>query len=206
MQRTIRAVAGLCVLTATLFVGGALAGSPAGAQECGGYFGPPCEEDVLEFEYPACVEAGEAFTVTGSVTPADAASADDAIDFDIDGESVGSLDIDDDGTFSGSLTAPNLALGDYTITGVTGELSASGDISVCDDSNVGPGGGNNNGGPGSNGGTGGVGNGNGNASGGTGSGALARTGFDSVPMITLGAAVVILGAAAVYGSKRRRMA
>lgn len=196
MRRTIRAVAGLCMLTATLFVGGALAGSPAGAQACGGYLQPPCEQDVLEFEYPACVVSGRSFSVNGTVTPADAASAGEDISFTVGGESAGTLDIDDDGTFSGSLTTPSLALGDYEITGTTGELSATGDIEVCTDSGVGSGGANN-----GNGGSNGSGNNNAN-----GSGALARTGFDSVPMITLALAVLILGAAAVYGSKRRRMA
>ncbi len=190
MRRTLKAVAGLCVLLGTLFIAGGGA-APAGAQECGGYFGPPCEEDVLEVEYPTCIESGDPFAVNGSVTPADAESAGEDVEFTVDGVDVGTLDIADDGTFSGNLTAPVRAVGEYTFTAATGELEASGPIDVCTD--VGSGGAGNPGGGGTN-------------TAGGGSGPLARTGFDATPMVTLGAAVLILGAAAVYGSKRRRIA
>lgn len=181
MRGTLKAVAGLCVLTGTLLFA---SGGPASAQECGGYFDPCPEVETLEFEYPSCVVSGRPFSVTGSITPPNAPSAGDDIAFDIDGQSAGTLDIADDGTISGSLTTPNLALGDYTLTGVTGELEASGPIDVCTDGGVG-------------------GNTNNNVTANT---PLARTGFDATPMITLGAAALVLGAAAVYGSKRRRIA
>ncbi|HEV7719979.1 MAG TPA: Ig-like domain-containing protein [Iamia sp.] len=182
MRGTLKAVAGLCVLAGTLLFA---SGGPASAQECGGYFGPPCGEDVLEVEYPSCVVAGDPFSVDGSVTPADAASAGEDVAFDIDGQSAGTLDIADDGTITGSLTAPNLALGNYTFTAVTGELEASGPIEVCTDGGVG-------------------GNGNNNVTGGN--TPLARTGFDATPVVSLGAAALVLGAAAIYGSKRRQAA
>jgi len=182
MRGTLKAVAGLCVLAGTLFFA---SGGPVSAQECGGYFGPPCGEDVLEVEYPSCVVAGAPFSVNGSVTPPDAASAGEDVDFDIDGQAAGTLDIADDGSITGSLTTPNLALGNYTFTAATGELEASGPIEVCRGAGVG-------------------GNGNNNVA--AGNTPLARTGFDATPMITLGAAALVLGAAAVYGSKRRRIA
>ncbi|HMJ78794.1 MAG TPA: Ig-like domain-containing protein [Iamia sp.] len=182
MRGTLKAIAGLCFLTGTLFF--ASSSAPVSAQECGGYSGNPCvEEEVLEVEYPSCVVANDPFAVTGSVTPPDAASAGEDIAFDIDGQSAGTLAIADDGSISGSLTTPNLALGNYTFTAVTGELEASGPIEVCTDPNVGS---NNN-----------------NVTGNT---PLARTGFDATPVVTLGAAALVLGAAAVYGSKRRRVA
>ena len=82
-------------------------------------------------------------------------------------------------------------LEDDVVFGASGDLVADGPIEILG-SGVGGSGVNNGGGTG----------GTGTASGG--SGALARTGFSSTPMITLGAAVLVLGAAAVYGSKRRR--
>jgi LPXTG-motif cell wall-anchored protein len=185
MRRTIKAVAGICVLVGTLFLTSATA---ANAQECGGYFGPPCTEETLTFEYPRTVRAGQVIHITGLIseesTQAVRASA-DTVSFVLANQAIGSTDVNDDGTFADDFTVPNVAAGDYDITATSGTLTATGPITVIDGSGV-----NNN-------------NANNNVSN---NNPLARTGFDATPMVTLGAAVLILGAAAVYGSKRRRIA
>ena len=183
MRRTIKAVAGICVLVGTLF----LTSSTANAQECGGYFGPPCETETLTFEYPRTVRALQVIHITGVITQEEAqalqASA-DTVDFVLAGQAIGAADVEDDGTFEGDFTVPNVAPAEYDITATSGTLSATGAITVIAD------GGN-------------VNNNNNNTAG---NNPLARTGFDATPMVTLGAAVLILGGAAVYGSKRRRLA
>ncbi|HEX7132841.1 MAG TPA: cytochrome c maturation protein CcmE [Iamia sp.] len=188
MRRTIKAVAGICVLVGTLF----LTSSTANAQECGGYFGPPCTEETLTFEYPRTVRAGQVIRITGLIseesTQAARASA-DTVSFVLADVNIGSTDVNADGTFADDFTVPNVAPAEYDITATSGTLTATGPITVIDGSGVGNTGANNNGN---------------NVAGGT--NPLARTGFDATPMVTLGAAVVILGAAAVYGSKRRRIA
>jgi len=184
MRRTLKAVAGLCVLTGTLFFA---SGGAVSAQECGGYFGPPCVTETLTFEYPRTVRALQSIHITGMITeePAAASKAsDDTVEFVLAGQAIGSTPVAADGTFEGDFTVPNVAPAEYEITATSGTLSTTGPITVIADG-VNPGGGNNN-----------V----------AGNNPLARTGFDATPMVTLGAAVLVLGAAAVYGSKRRRIA
>lgn len=187
MRRTIKAVAGICVLVGTLF----LTSSAANAQGCGGYFGPPCGE-TLTFEYPRTVRAGQVINITGVIsgtpeTQAASRASDDTVEFVLADRAIGSADVAEDGTFEGDFTVPNVAPAEYDITATSGTLSATGPITVIADGVSGNGGNNNNN----------VANNN---------NPLARTGFDATPMVTLGAAVLILGAAAVYGSKRRRIA
>ncbi len=194
MRRTLKAVAGICMLFGVL----AVSGSAAGAQACGGYGQPGC--DQLTFDYPTPVNAGAEIPIVGVIedtaatTDKATATSDETgtrgttVAFTIGGLAAGELDVEADGSFSGVITVPSsLSAGTTTITGTSGDITAEGPIEILG-SGVG-GNGNNNGGTGT-------------ASGG--SGALARTGFSSTPMITLGAAVLVLGAAAVYGSKRRR--
>lgn len=177
------------MLFAALFVGA----NAAGAQECGGggYFDTPCP-DLLEFEYPATVTAGGSIAIEGSISEVqvdDRALADySSVEFKIADQVIGSADLNDDGTFAGTFTVPNVAAGDYTIVGTAdaNDLSADGPIRILN--------------PGSN-----TPNNNNTNTANNGSTPLARTGFDATPMITLGAAALVLGAAAVYGSKRRRL-
>lgn len=185
MHKSWKAVAGICMLFAALFV----SANAASAQECGGggYFSPPCT-DLLQFEYPATVNAGGPIAITGSITEVAAAVGDyDSVEFKIADQVVGSAPVRDDGTFSGSFTVPNVAQGDYTIVGTaSADLTADGPIRILNAGSQVPTSPTNTAN-------------NGNTP-------LARTGFDATPMITLGAAALVLGAAAVYGSKRRQVA
>ena len=113
----------------------------------------------------------------------------------------GTLVVDDDGTFAGSLAVPaSLAPGTYELTvtcgGVVYEAEDGAPVEVLARTANNP-----NNGNGNNGGTTSYGN-----SGGTNTGStpLARTGFDARPVATLGAAALVLGGAALYGSRRRR--
>lgn len=198
MRRTLKAVAGICMLVGVL----AVSGSAAGAQApCGGYLQPGC--DKLTFDYPTPVNVAASIKVEGFIddvgeetsrataTSPGTGTRGTTIAFTIGGKAAGTLDVEADGTFEGNITVPDVAAGQSTIRGTTGDLVAEGPIEILG-SGVGGNGNNNNG----NGGTGTA----------TGSSPLARTGFDATPMITLGAAAVVLGAAAVFGSKRRRTA
>lgn len=184
MHKSWKAVAGVCMLFAALFA----SANAASAQECGGggYFDPVCT-DLLQFEYPATVNAGGPIAITGSISEVAVAVEDyDSVEFRIADQVIGSAPVNDDGTFSGNFTVPNVAQGDYTIVGTASEdLEADGPIRIL---NAGTNVNNNNTNTANNGST-----------------PLARTGFDATPMITLGAAALVLGAAAVYGSKRRRL-
>lgn len=183
MRRTMKALAGICVLAGALFV----TGSAASAQECGGY-GPACPpaEQEIVFTYPRTVRAGQAMDIDGEVRDVQptARAATDEATIEMAGQVLGTAAIAADGTFSGTFTVPNVAVGDYTISATSGTLSTEGPITVIAD---------------------GV-NGGGQNNTSSNNNPLARTGFDATPMVTLGAAVLILGAAAVYGSKRRRLA
>lgn len=179
MHQVLKAVAGI---GAALFVLVGFAGV-AGAQ----YEGTPPEADVLVFEFPSQVSSGGEIAITGNCT------ADDDVEFSIDGESIGSVDPDDSGDFTATFDVPDLDPGSYAIVGTCGEAVAEGQIEVLAAGS----------GPGGDGGTGGT----GGADGGTdnvGNTPLARTGFDARPVVTLGAAALVLGGAAVYGSRRRR--
>jgi LPXTG-motif cell wall-anchored protein len=182
MRKTLKAVAGLCVLVGVLFVSG---GSPSGAQEgCGGYFNPCPPEGELEFTFPSEVLSGGTIRLVGSCN-----LPGESVEFKIGDTVIGTVEPDADGNFDVSFTVPSsIAAGTYTISGTCGDLLAEGSIRVVR-SGVTPGGGSNT-----------V---NGSGSGST---PLARTGFDAAPMVTLGAAALVLGGAAVYGSKRRRTA
>lgn len=182
MHKSWKAVAGLCMLLGTLFVTSSVAGAQDDTCGGGGYFDPV---PTLEATYPATVTAGGSITFEGSLTGVDVTAG--SIEFEIAGRSVGSVDASDDGSFTATFTVPNVAAGDYSVVATFApcDLVAEGDLTIAA---RGTDPGNNN---------------NRNRTT-TGTTPLARTGFDATPMITLGAAALVLGAAAVYGSKRRR--
>jgi hypothetical protein len=195
MRKTLKAVLGLVVLMGVVFVVGSSA-TPAGAQECGGYLNPcppPIDECPFSAEYPAEVTAGGSITITGTSTDVT------EIEFLINDIVIGSVTPEADGTFTGTFTVPDLAAGHYDISAnVSSECGdyvsvAEDGIDVLAEQVTNPGTNTVNGGTGTTTTT-------------TGGTPLARTGFDAAPMVTLGAAALVLGAAAVYGSKRRRTA
>ena len=196
MRKTLKAVLGLVVLLGVVFVAGSSA-APAGAQECGGYLNPcppPVDECPFSATYPSEVTAGGSITIEGTSTGVT------EIEFLINDIVIGSVTPDPDtGDFSGTFTVPDLAAGHYDISAnVSSECGdyvsvAEDGIDVLAEQVTNPGTNTVNGGT-----TG--------TTTTTGSTPLARTGFDAAPMVTLGAAALVLGAAAVYGSKRRRTA
>lgn len=130
----------------------------------------------LTFEYPTQVESGGTIAITGNCTEGG------TVTFTIGDEEIGSVDTDEAGDFEATFDVPNLSAGEYTIEGTCGDLVASGDIEIlAAGTSPGPG-----------------------TSSSGGSTPLARTGFNPLPVVTLGAAALVLGGAAVYGSKRRR--
>ena len=132
MRRTLKAVAGLCVLTGTLFFA---SGGAVSAQECGGYFNP-CVTETLTFEYPRTVRALQVIHITGLIDeqPAAAAKAsDDTVEFVLAGQAIGSTPVNADGTFEGDFTVPNVAPAEYDITATSGTLSTTGPITVIAD-------------------------------------------------------------------------
>lgn len=208
MRQTMKVVVGMCVgLVAVLGLA-----SPAGAY-------PPGGGGELSFEFPSQVSSGGEIAITGFC------DADDTVDFTLGGESLGSADTDENDEFSATFDVPNLDDGTFSLIGTCGDIVVEGDVEVIDDDdppateteteevvtetetetevevtetedatetetetaipiNVG--------------------NGGGGTGGGSGEGPLARTGFNAVPVVTLGAAALVLGGAAVYGSKRRK--
>jgi LPXTG-motif cell wall-anchored protein len=186
MRKNLKAVVGLCVLLGVFFIGSS---APSGAQEddCGGYLNPCPAECVFDASIPAQVTAGGKVTISGTSTEVD------SIEFSIGGQVIGSVTPGDDGSFSATFDVPSLSPGTYTATATAsspcGEFSDDVEIEVLARAVNNPG--TNNVGGSSNGGS---------------NTPLARTGFDAAPMVTLGAAALVLGGAAVYGSKRRRTA
>ena len=153
-------------------------------------------DEVLEFDFPSQVQAGGELNVSGNCS-----IEGEDVTFTLGDITLGTVTPDENGDFSATFTVPaDLAPGTYTLAGTCGDqLVAEGTVEV-----LGAGGSNGGGGAGA----GGVNNGSsGGTSGGstnTGSTPLARTGFDARPVVTLGAAALVLGGAAVYGSRRRR--
>lgn len=188
MRQLSKVVAGIAV-TLIALVGFS---NVAGAQD---EYSPPEE---LEFDFPSQVQAGGTIDISGNCT----IDGED-VNFTLGDVALGTVTPDDNGDFEASFTVPSsLAPGTYTLTGTCGELVATGDVQVlaAGQTPTTPGGTTG----GTTGGTGGT---TGGTSGGTvntGTTPLARTGFDARPVATLGAAALVLGAAAVYGSRRRR--
>ncbi len=149
-------------------------------------------DDVLEFDFPSQVQAGGEITVNGNCS-----IPGEDVTFTLGDVTLGTTTPDENGDFSATFTVPaDLSPGTYTLTGTCGDqLVATGEVEV-----LGAGGGNSGGGGGNGGTTGGTSGGSVN----TGSTPLARTGFDARPVATLGAAALVLGGAALYGSRRRR--
>lgn len=188
MRQVMKLVAGTAAALIALF---GFAGA-AGAQD--GY-GPPegCAE--FDFDYSARVEAGSELVITNGV-----GSPGDELTMAL-GETAlgGTLVVDDDGTFAGSLAVPaSLAPGTYELSvtcgGVLYEAEDGAPVEVLANSGTNNGGNNGNSSDPFNGGS----------TNNSGSNPLARTGFDARPVATLGAAALVLGGAALYGSRRRR--
>ncbi|MBI2708360.1 MAG: LPXTG cell wall anchor domain-containing protein [Actinobacteria bacterium] len=122
------------------------------------------------------VTPGQVVTITGTADPGT------TVQFSVAGRSIGAADVGSDGSFTATVTIPSdLAPGTYTLTttvvcnGTTTTLGV--EVSV---SPTGAGGGGGGGGP------------------------LPRTGFNLAPVASVGAALLILGAAAIYGARRKR--
>ena len=106
-------------------------------------------------------------------------AAGEEVTFTIGDTTVGSATADGSGDYAGTVTIPSLENGEYTINASCGTSVLGLNITVGD---------------------------GGGSSGGTSGGGLARTGTEIGPLAGLGAAAVVLGAAAVYGTRRRRQA
>lgn len=168
----------------------------AGAQDLDGYEPGPEGCAAFDFDYSAQVQAGGTLEVTNGVSDTPNAEVSLALD---DVALGGTLVTDADGAFAGSYSIPaDLAPGTYELIATCGgveylsedgapvEVLAATQTPNNNTGNMNTG--NNGGGNGTN----------------TGSTPLARTGFEARPLVTLGAAALVLGGAAVYGSRRRR--
>lgn len=189
MRRTVKALAGICVLAGAMFITAGVAGAQLDPtpEECDNYL-VACDGQEITFTHPASVHAGDVMDIEGQVTNIEdkAAIADETATITMADEELGTAAIATDGTFAGEFTVPSaLEPGDYTISASSGGISTDSTITVVsDDTEVDD---------------------DDTSSDDDDDDALARTGFDAAPMVTLGAAVLVLGAAALYGSKRRRL-
>lgn len=155
------------------------------------------------------VTPGETVTISGDCESADTGS----VFISIDGDSIGSIDIEDDFTFSGPVTIPDLAPGDYTVTATCGGQVLGVEITVLGSGASNPGGtptggsmtavGGSTGGSTTDGSTGAS---SGGSTGSTGSGALARTGGETDTLLKIGGGLLLAGAAATLLATKRRSA
>jgi len=122
------------------------------------------------------VVAGQTVEVSGSGCEANA-----PVTITIGDTTVGTTTTDGDGNYTGTITIPDLPPGKYTVNADCGTGVLGIDITIEASSTPG-------------------------TTPGTTTTPLARTGSDLGPLAALGAAAVVLGGAAVYGTRRRRQA
>lgn len=175
MKKTLLALATIAAAMA-LFAG------PAGAQYVSANSAFIDDTSVL---------SGQAVNFSGTCEDADSVSV--AIE---GGPSLGTIPVSADDTFSGALTIPDLAPGEYTVLLTCGTEVLSTTITVLADGTTGGGGT-----------TGGSMGGSGSGSGGSGTGpALARTGTEVDGLLKVGGGLLVAGAAAVLFATKRRTA
>lgn len=157
----------------------AIMAAPAGAQ-ASGYSG----EDATATISDSVLSAGESVTVSGTC------DANDSVPVTIGGVGVGSIDVNDDDTFSGSVITPDLPPGDYVSTVTCGDNVLSADVTIVasgSDDGDSDGGGVDMG-----------------ADGDSGTGGLARTGSPVENLAKVGGGLVLAGAAVTLFATRRR--
>ncbi len=144
---------------------------------------------------------GETVTISGTCDAAD------SVDIGIDGSSIGSIPVDDDDSFSGSVTIPDLAPGTYTVTATCGDEVLGIEITIGGSTGGNGTAGTMTGGS-DNGNTAGVStdSGSNTGSGSSGSDALARTGGDTDVLLKVGGGLLLAGAAATLFATKRRSA
>lgn len=164
---------------ATIAAAMALFAGPAGAQYVEGASASIDDTSVL---------SGEAVNISGECAAADSVS------LEIEGgPSLGSLPVGADDTFSGAVTIPDLAPGEYTILLTCGTevlsttITVLADGTVDDDVDAGSMGG-------------------GSGSGSGSDPALARTGTEIDGLVKVGGGLLVAGAAAVLFATKRRSA
>lgn len=159
--------------------------SPASAQDYGG---------GTETTAPAPGGTGETITVVrGDTTDVNgtgcAPGSSVGVTYD-DGSDLGTFTADDNGDFVTTITIPaSSSVGAHTATATCGDVQQFIDLNVLAAQANNPGGN------------------NGSGSNGVSNGTLARTGSSNTgPLVGIGAAAVVLGAAFVYGARRPRSA
>lgn len=167
----------ILLISATVMAAVALLAVPASAQYPTLVFNATISDTTLV--------VGQSVQIEGECS-LDGVACDDEVDFAIN-PPLGSFPINADGSFSGSVTIPDIAPGDYTITATAAGETISVDVTVLASSGGG--------------GTGGTGSGSG-----SGTGALARTGTEVDGLVKLGGGLLIAGAAAVLFATKRRSA
>ena len=160
-------------LLATVMVAGlVLVGGSAAFAQIPGYGGGGTPTVTFEID-DSTVTVGQTVGVSGT-----GCGAGETVTFSIDGTTVGTTTASSDGSYSATVTIPNLPDGTYTPNATCGSDVLGLQITV--------------------------GSGVGGTGASTGGGGLARTGSNLMAPIGVGTIAVVLGGAAVYGTRRLR--